>query len=329
VKSVAKLTKGIIIVAMTTLIGSAPVLAGTPVVALNANDLRNSPLTVARYVVDGQALGGQVELGFRAYARYQCSPSDKFPGFISCNEKHTTPGNEVTRSHSILLSQDGTAYYVDSYFEPAFFGPSGIQNEIDRMSSEFGHQALVIQMPPQEGLPSALIAIWGAIQLEPLTPTEISIVVSGGSPPWILLSFLGDLERSANAGVPIYRLAGGAGFLWVATFDRSGKGALRYLAVDTSKIKSSGQVASNQPSPASSLESGNQTIGGQGLVTSPVVTQLNSKEQSQSQTEDAQALVKQDHYRAQTIEVAISIFVLLSGVVVAIFLRMRRQAASQ
>ena len=37
-KSLAKLTKGIIIVAMTTLIGSAPVLAGTFVYVSNADD---------------------------------------------------------------------------------------------------------------------------------------------------------------------------------------------------------------------------------------------------------------------------------------------------
>jgi len=38
VKSLAKLTKGVIIVAMTTLIGSAPVLAGTFVYVSNADD---------------------------------------------------------------------------------------------------------------------------------------------------------------------------------------------------------------------------------------------------------------------------------------------------
>ena len=37
-KSLAKLTKGVIIVAMTTLIGSAPVLAGTFVYVSNADD---------------------------------------------------------------------------------------------------------------------------------------------------------------------------------------------------------------------------------------------------------------------------------------------------
>jgi hypothetical protein len=44
-----------------------------------------------------------------------------------------------------------------------------------------------------------------------------------------LIGFLGDEERSAKAGVPVYRLAGGAGFLWVATYDQNGSGVLQYL----------------------------------------------------------------------------------------------------
>jgi hypothetical protein len=83
------------------------------------------------------------------------------------------------------------------------------------------------------------MAIWGAIQLEPLKADEISVVASGGSPPGILIGFLGDEERSAKAGVPVYRLAGGAGFLWVATYDQNGRGVLQYLAIDNSKIEPS------------------------------------------------------------------------------------------
>jgi hypothetical protein len=236
---------------------------GKTVFALNVNDLRNnlvkiprlSPVAVSRYVVDGLPLSGHVKSENLAHQEYQCRPSDKFSGFIWCHEEHTTPDNRVMRSHSILQSQDGTAYYVNSYFQPAFFDPDDIQSEIDRMSSEFGQQARIIQMSQREGLPSAVMAVWGAIQLEPLKPDEISVVASGGSPPGILVSFLGDEERSAEAGVPVYRLAGGVGFLWVATFDQTGRGVLQYLAIDDSKIEPSRQVASNSENQAESNSS--------------------------------------------------------------------------
>ena len=328
---------------------------GTPVLALNANDLRKNlvqiprfgPVAASKYFVDGLALGGQVKSGNLAHQEYQCRPSNKFSGLIWCHEEHTTPDNRVMRSHSILQSQDGTAYYVNSYFQPAFFDPNDIQNEIDRMSSEFGQQARIIQMSPREGLPSAVMAIWGAIQLEPLKPDEISVVTSGGTPPGILVGLLGDEERSAKAGVPVYRLAGGAGFLWVATFDQNGRGVLQYLAIDDSKIEPSRQVGSN---------SENQAESNSSTANPPVVSQPGLQQQSRSQTEDAQAQAKEDQYRqeaekrqvegadrqlketqqlletqnrtlATIAEVAIAIFVLLCGV--AVFLRVKRPTAPQ
>jgi len=298
----------------------------TPVLALNANDLRNnlvkiprfSSVAASRYVVDGLSLGGHVESGNQASRPYQCRPSDKFSGLIWCHEEHTTPDNEVMRSHSILQSQDGTAYYVDSYFQPAFFDPNNIQSEIDRMSSEFRQQARIIRMSRREGLPSAVMAIWGAIQLEPLKPDELSVVASGGSPPGILIGFLGDEERSAKAGVPVYRLAGGAGFLWVAIFDQNGRGALQYLAIDDSKIEPSGQVASN---------SENQAESNSSAVNPPAVTQPGLQQQSRSETQ--QLLEAQNRSPTTITELAITIFFLLCGVGVAAFLRVTRQTAPQ
>jgi hypothetical protein len=317
---------------------------GKTVFALNANDLGNnfvkiprfSLVAASRYVVDGLRLGDHVKSENLTHEEYQCRPSDKFSGFIWCHEEHTTRDNRVMRSHSLLQSQDGTAHYVSSYFQPAFFDPNDIQNEIDRMSSEFGQQAHILQMSQREGLPSAIMAIWGAIQLEPLKPDEISVVASGGSLPGILVSFLGDEERSARAGVPVYRLAGGAGFLWVATFDQNGRGVLQYLAIDDSKIEASPQVAPN---------SENQTVSNSSAVDPPVVTQSGLQQQSRSQTEDAQAQAKEEANQqlkdaqellearnrklATITETVIAIFVLLCGVAVAVFLRVKRQTAPQ
>jgi hypothetical protein len=311
-----------------------------PVLALNGNGLRNklveipqpTPVATSPYVVDGLALGAQTKSGNQPAQRYQCNPSDVFPGFISCNEEHTTPGKEVTRSHSILQSQDGTAYYVNSYFDPAFFDPNEVQDEINRMSSEFGEKARVIQMPSREGLPNAVMALWGAIKLEPLKPDEISAVASGGSYPGILVSFLGDLERSAKAGVPVYRLGGSAGFLWVATFDQSGKGVLRYLAIDDSKIEPSRQIAANTD---------NQAQSNSNPVNPPAVTQPNFQDQPRSDGGEKQRLEEANGQQAQSqpsvdaqnqkqgtvIEVALGLLVLVCAVVMAVFLRKKRQTA--
>src|SRR5262249_42182067 len=52
--------------------------------------VNKTPVAASRYAVDGLVLGGQVKPGSKPYQRYQCSPSDEFSGFLSCNEEHTT-----------------------------------------------------------------------------------------------------------------------------------------------------------------------------------------------------------------------------------------------
>ncbi|MGO9845259.1 MAG: hypothetical protein ACLPKT_01250 [Methylocella sp.] len=201
------------------------------------------------YVVDGLALGGEVRFESDAYKQYQCGPSEKFPGFTWCHKQETKRENriEITFSNSILHTQDGTALYINRYIEPAFFAPNEVQNEIDRLSATFGEQARTFPMPQREGLPNAVIAIWGKIQLEQLGASDVSTVASGGSVNGLLVSFLGDLQRSAKAGAPVYRLAGGAGFLWAATFNQAGRGVLRFLTMDASKITSPIVAGTNPP----------------------------------------------------------------------------------
>lgn len=140
--------------------------------------------------------------------------------------------------------------YVNHYIEPAFFGSNEVQTEITRLSTRFGERAREYHPPRGSSrVPNAVIAVWGALQLEQLDPSDVAVVASGGSPHrGLLVSFLGDLARSAKAGVPVYRIAGGAGFLWVATFSQDGRGVLRFLAADASQIASA-VLSTPPPSP--------------------------------------------------------------------------------
>jgi hypothetical protein len=158
------------------------------------------------YVVDGLALNGQIHFESETYKEYHCGPSEKFTGFTWCHKEKTerTKRGEVTSANSILHNKDGLAAYVNRYIEPAFFGPNDIQNEIDRLSAKFGERGRKIVMPAREGLPHAVIAIWGKIELRQIDAAEVSTVASGGRHRGLLVSFLGDLQRSAKAGVPIY-----------------------------------------------------------------------------------------------------------------------------
>ncbi len=52
----------------------------------------------------------------------------------------------------------------------------------------------------------------------------------------LLIDFLGNFARSAKAGLPIYRIDGGPGFVWAASFHQTGRGIFRVAAVDASRF---------------------------------------------------------------------------------------------
>jgi outer membrane murein-binding lipoprotein Lpp len=92
-------------------------------------------------------------------------------------------------------------------------------------------------MPHRTGLPDGIIATWGGITLKPLDPQSIKILADGKSPKkGLLIDYLGDLARSAKEGLPIYRIEGGPGFVWAASFGLRARGTLRVVAADTNGL---------------------------------------------------------------------------------------------
>ncbi len=223
----------------------SPLLAGCRGQAVQVQPATAQP---SPYVVDGLPLGGQVRFGSDAYRRYQCAQNEKFPGFTWCHKEEIKHDgrNRITLANSILHTPDGTAWYVNRYIEPTFFAPNDVESEIDRLSATFSERPRLIRMSQRVGLPNAVIAIWGKIQLDVLDAHDLETGASGGTVKGLLVSFLGDLQRSAKAGVPVYRLAGGAGFLWAATVNQDGSGVLRFLTIDASKITPQ-SIATNNP----------------------------------------------------------------------------------
>jgi hypothetical protein len=216
-----------------------------------SQDSQTSGQSSSAYIVDGLALGDKVVFNSAAYNRYQCSPSEKFPGFTWCHKDETKKDRktDITFSNSILHAKDGTAWYINRYIEQATFEKNEVWSEINRLSAKFGQSpAREIQMPHKDGLPDATMAVWGKVELEQLSDGEVTSVANGGRHEGVLVAFLGDLERSARAGTPLYRLGGGAGYVWVATYNSAGRGVLRFLAIDDSKTNPQ-DADNNEPAP--------------------------------------------------------------------------------
>jgi hypothetical protein len=192
------------------------------------------------YAVRGVALGATVPFGSSAYREYECGPSDQFDGFTWCQKTRREKERRGTFSatYSILHSRDGAAVYVNRYQEPAFFGANEADNDIQQYLRKIGEPPRITRMPHRAGFPTAILASWGKVELEPLDDHNIKALAEGRRPTTkgYFIDFIGDFNRSAKEGLPIYRLSGGPGFVWVASFDQKGRGTLRLTAVDASAL---------------------------------------------------------------------------------------------
>jgi hypothetical protein len=152
-------------------------------------------------------------------------------------------------------------------------------------------------MPSRAGL-DATIALWGKVELEPLDSDSMKIVAEGKSPKkGFLIDFIGDFTRSAKEGLPVYRIGGGAGLIWAASYDRDGRGTLRFVAVDASRISPNTQV--QNPNSADVPQNSSQSqLQGRAELTEDERAKLNA-EVSRIQAEGAAAMVDAENARIE------------------------------
>jgi hypothetical protein len=231
------------------------------------------------YVVDGLQLGGRVQQDSSAYRQYQCSPSEQFSGFTWCQKKTKEPSSrgQYSSSYSILHSQGGAALYVNRYLEPAWFSGNEASDDINRLSKKYGAPTRTIPMPRQSSVPNGMIATWGNVVLEPLDPHNVGQLAIGRDVrAGLMIDHIGDYQRSAQLGLPIYRLTGGAGYVWAASWGQRGVGTLRFLTIDASAINA--QISNDGAEAESGAAADREQVG----QTPPIFTQQDSNEKARA-----------------------------------------------
>jgi hypothetical protein len=213
-----------------------------------------------RYAVEGLAVGVRLSAERAAYREYRCSRSAQFELFSLCqkvrNDRERRGSYRVFES--MLLSQKGDVSYISRYQEPAFFDPAEADGSIERYSREIGETPRVMRVAERFAHVDGILAVWGSATLEPLDQETLKLLEEGKSPKnALLIDLIGNLARSAKEGLPIYRVGGRAGLIWVAGFDQGGRGTLRFAAVDASELASAAEGlavspvrAAPQPAPA-------------------------------------------------------------------------------
>jgi hypothetical protein len=212
---------------------------GSATAAPAEQEKRPSGDQASAYRVEGVGLGDRFRLGSSAYRDYKCARSEQFDGLTWCQKsgQDRERRGPFTASYSILHDAGGRILYVNRYQEPAFFGPNEAKDDIESYARKFGETPEIIQVPHRSGQPHCQLALWGNVVLKVLDSESMKIVADGKSPKkGMLIDCIGDFTRSVKEGLPVYRVSGGAGFVWVASFDERGRGTLRFVAVDASRL---------------------------------------------------------------------------------------------
>jgi hypothetical protein len=190
------------------------------------------------YVVNGMRLGSAVNVGSPDYLDYACAPSQQYAGLTGCQRQtaERSRRRRVSESAAFLHAADGSVVYVNQSLDPVVMDDADAHDEIARLSETLG-KATLLPMQDARGVPSGIIASWGAVSLQPLEPERRAALAAGtDDEPGILIDSINNLQRSAQSGLPVYRLGGGAGYVWSASWNGRGRGTLRMLAVDASKL---------------------------------------------------------------------------------------------
>jgi S1-C subfamily serine protease len=191
------------------------------------------------YSVTGVAVGTRVQFDSEAYHEYRCGPSQVFGGLTLCvkTTDDTDQRSPFVAYDGLLHSRDGTVVYVSRYQDPAYWRDDEVEEDIGYYSRELGEAPTFLTMPTRDELPNAVIATWGKIVLEPVDGASQKILAAGKNPKiGALIDFLGNYELSTKNDLPVYRVSGGAGFIWAASWESNGRGNLRMLAINPSEL---------------------------------------------------------------------------------------------
>jgi hypothetical protein len=184
------------------------------------------------FFVDGIALGDRVDVDSDTYKQYECEQSEQYPSFTRCTWQRSNDDSDA-----MMHGPDGVVVYVNRYIEPATFKANEANDEVKRLSQKFGQQPKIFRLPRRPDGTDGLIAVWGALVLEPLDPASMATLVAGHSvQKGYLVDFIGHFSQSARLGLPVYSVSGSAGYVWAASYDRRGRGSLRFFAMDPSAL---------------------------------------------------------------------------------------------
>jgi tetratricopeptide (TPR) repeat protein len=218
---------------------ASPLRVCSLLVALFGVLLTPAPSHAAQYVVDGFTLGDQVLSSNPNYQSYNCRPSDQFADATQCDRVQNKKGKAgpISVSSKLIHAQDGAAIYAMVNAAPVTLSTAIVQKEIQDLSRVIGAAPETVSWFTQDPkAPTSVIATWGDVKLEELQGGWLTAARSGDPDLGMTVYPLGDPSQSYQYNLPIYRIGGGPGYVYSASFDATGQGHRQYVAIDALQL---------------------------------------------------------------------------------------------
>jgi tetratricopeptide (TPR) repeat protein len=211
-----------------------------PIIAASAFLLTTAPVRAAQYTVDSFKLGAPIAQSDLNNQHYNCTPSDEFADAVRCEYTQQTTGRAgpLKVSHALVQAQDGTAVYLTATAAPVILSQSAVQNELNDLSRVIGERPTKVDVQPATSQsPTTVIATWGQVKLEEVQGDDYDVLANGKNPHLgVLIDLVGNLQYSIEHRLTIYQMTGGAGYVYSASLDASGRGHRHYVAIDPAQI---------------------------------------------------------------------------------------------
>jgi len=214
------------------------------------NESISGPQHGLLYQADGLALGGQLNIA-ATNVKLTCSASPKHAAMQFCQ------GQDRHSFTSVYLNSSGIVSYFSKYFGNIQISRAGVAKHVRRFSSSFGRPRILDETNGADGSYSVILT-WGT-----LSPVLMSNAPDTENSTGVYLQY----QRAGMGEAQIYDVQSGSGFYLVATFNRQGRGNMRYGGYDQ-------EAFSNTPSNAiaSTLYVGTTQAGTEKSIIPPAPT---------------------------------------------------------
>lgn len=187
--------------------------------------------------VDGFSLGAAVSANGQVYQSYTCRPSVDFGQRCEREQQVRSKSGTITVSNTLIQGQDGTVIYAMTNAAPVSLTMATVKAEIAGLTRDMNEQPRLMWFPGDLN-PTSVIAVWGQARLEKIVNWSVLYDLSRGESQHLglLIDTIGDIKKSAAGNSPIFRMRGGPGYVYAASFGDKVAGHRHYVAINSDAL---------------------------------------------------------------------------------------------